>query len=108
MAEEMKFSAGISLLGSSVDRFISSGYKEPKTIMEMLNESKRIIGIQGIELGQGMHIDESNVDEVKQKLKELNYLPSLIMSDTFCQRKFAKGQVQDPHQNQGKRLHQNL
>jgi len=89
--EQKKYSIILGNLGNTCDRFLSSGYKETLDKNTMLQQASRINGVTGIELVGTWDIDEKNVNEMNEKLRENNFKCVSIIPDLFSQKKWGKG-----------------
>ena len=85
--KEAKFSCGISAFGNTCDRFVQEGYKERKTIKELIDCAAQVPDLEAIELVEGWHVSTETLDEVYGWVKEENLKVSLIHPDLWTQRR---------------------
>ncbi|MFC5405277.1 sugar phosphate isomerase/epimerase family protein [Cohnella soli] len=86
-----RYSVILSNVGSSADRFLTTGYSAPFTIPELFARVKAIPQVTGVELVGSWHITERNVSEIKQQLEEHELQLVSIIPDHFGQIKWKTG-----------------
>ena len=91
MNEKIRFSTVISNFGNQSDRFISSGYKDNKSLEEMFHDASKISDLSGLELVGTWHINEENLGLVKELKNKYGFKIPIIVIDTFSQKRWGKG-----------------
>lgn len=91
METKIRFSAVLGTFGAPGDRFVLSGYREPKSLEEMFRDAKQVEDLAAVELVGNWHINERNVDVVRQYQKDSGLEVSMIIPDIFAQAKWGKG-----------------
>lgn len=86
-----RYSVILSNVGSSADRFLTTGYSAPFTIPELFARVKQIPQVTGVELIGNWHVTERNVKEIKQHLEENELKLVSIIPDHFGQMKWKNG-----------------
>lgn len=87
----MKYSVILGNLGATRDRFLSDGYKEPKSTEESLTDAASIEGVGGIELVGTWDITESNAKLMGRLLGDAGLTLVSIIPDHFSQRVWGMG-----------------
>lgn len=87
----MKFSSGLPLFGNCIDRYVVDGYGDAVNIDQMFKKASQVEGLEGIELVRNWHIDEENINQVKEKLEKYDLEVSLMIPDLWAQAKWSKG-----------------
>lgn len=90
MLRDVKFSAGIWAFTPCADRFEPKGYKEPTTIPDQIRIAKNVKDLDGIILQYPTGLNEKNIDEIRNALKESKLVAAQVDANLFS-RKFAKG-----------------
>lgn len=78
-----KFSVILGNVGMCSDRYMTSGYSEPKTTQEMFEKLKDLPDITGVELVSGADINKENINEIKGYLEKYNLKVSSIIPNHF-------------------------
>lgn len=91
MNEKIKFSTVLGNFGNQPDRFVSSGYKDNKTLEEMFADAARISDLSGLELVGTWHLNEQNKDQVKELKNKYNFEIPIVVVDTFAQKRWGRG-----------------
>lgn len=86
-----RYSVILSNVGSSADRYLTTGYNRPFTIPELFARVKQIPQVTGVELIGTWHVTESNVAELKMHLEENELKLVSIIPDHFGQMKWKNG-----------------
>jgi len=95
MLKELRFSAGIWAFTPCADRFEPRGYKESKTVPDQIRVAGRVKDLDGIILQYPTGLNESNVDEIRDALKESGLIVAQVDANLFSSR-FAKGSFTSP------------
>ncbi|MDK2817146.1 MAG: xylose isomerase [Moorella sp. (in: firmicutes)] len=90
---ETKFSAGVWAFDGCGDRFLLSGYRDGKPVVERIKEAASIPGLSGVELNYPADVTDANLDEVEEALKANNLQASIIGVDHSGQRKWQFGSL---------------
>jgi len=91
MSKEIKFSTVVGNFGNQPDRFVSSGYKDNKSLEEMFADASKISDLSGLELVGTWNLNEGNVDLVKNLKNKYNFEIPIVVVDTFSQKRWGKG-----------------
>ncbi len=91
MAEKIRFSSGIHVFGNTLDRFVGGGYKEDRTLEQMFEDASKVKDLEGIELVANWHINEKNIDQVRELAKKYGFTITMIVVDIFTQAKWSGG-----------------
>jgi len=91
MSKEIKFSTVIGNFGNQPDRFVTSGYKDNKSLEEMFADASKISELSGLELVGTWNLNEGNVDLVKNLKNKYNFEIPIVVVDTFSQKRWGKG-----------------
>lgn len=70
MVFKPRFSTGVWVFGSGVERFAPTGYKPQRSTVEIVHEAAKIKGLEGLEMHYPFEVDEKNVKAVKEALEE--------------------------------------
>ena len=84
---EVIYSCGISALGNSSDRFVTEGYKEKKSVKEMIQLATQVPDLTAIELVEGWHVNKDTINEVKAWIDETDLKVSIIHPDLWTTKK---------------------
>jgi len=95
MLKELRFSAGIWAFTPCADRFEPRGYKESKTVPDQIRVAGRVKDLDGIILQYPTGLNESNVDEIRDALRESGLIVAQVDANLFSSR-FAKGSFTSP------------
>lgn len=93
MKSEKRFSSAMCAFQNTSDRYVTGGYKEPITMKEMINSTKSIPDLEGVELVEGWNVTNDNLEEIKDLLAEANLKTSMIIPELFTTKKWAKGSL---------------
>ena len=92
MANE-KFATTLGIFGNQSDRWCNSGYKKDKTVEELFEAANEVGVLDGIELFGTWHINENNIDEIKQLTEKYNFSVSTLIVDLFVNPVFGNGSI---------------
>jgi len=70
MLKEVRLSAGILAFTPCAHRFEPTGYKESKTVPSQIRVAGKVKDLDGIILQYPTGLNESNIDEIRDALKE--------------------------------------
>jgi sugar phosphate isomerase/epimerase len=87
-----KFSTTLGIFGNQGDRWCS-GYKTNKTVEELFEAASKVKGLDGVELFGTWHINENNVDKIRNLVKKYNFGVSTLIVDLFVNSKFGSGSL---------------
>ncbi|APC09196.1 sugar phosphate isomerase/epimerase family protein [Neomoorella thermoacetica] len=90
---EIKFSAGVWAFDGCGDRFLLSGYRDGKPVVERIKKAASIPGLSGVELNYPADVTDANLDEVEDALKANNLQASIIGVDHSGQRRWQFGSL---------------
>ena len=91
MSKEIKFSTVVGNFGNQPDRFVTSGYKDNKSLEEMFADASKISELSGLELVGTWNLNEGNVDLVKNLKNKYNFEIPIVVVDIFSQKRWGKG-----------------
>jgi len=91
MSADLKFSSGLHVFGNTLDRFMGSGYKENRTLEELFESASKVKELSGVELIGGWHINEENVDKIKELKNKYNLEIVFIGPDLWTQKRWKNG-----------------
>ncbi|MGI6113868.1 MAG: sugar phosphate isomerase/epimerase family protein [Mahellales bacterium] len=91
MKKNIKFGSCLPVFGNCADRYVQSGYGQPKTLRQMLEGAAQVKEIEGVELVGNWHINDENFEEVKGMLNDLGLKVSMMVPDLWTQGKWGKG-----------------
>jgi xylose isomerase len=91
MNEKIRFSTVLGNFGNQPDRFVSSGYKDNKTLQEMFADAATIDDLSGLELVGTWHLNEQNVDLIKELKNKYRFEIPIVVVDTFAQKRWGGG-----------------
>ncbi len=91
MKKEIRFSSGLHLYGNTMDRFVGGGYKANRTIDQMFADAATVKDLEGVELVANWHINENNVNQIKELSKKHNLAITMVIVDIFTQAKWSMG-----------------
>lgn len=91
MNKEIKFSSGLHVFGNTMDRFVGGGYKGNRTLEQMFADAAKVKELSGVELVANWHINENNVEQVKELSKRHNLAITMVVVDIFTQAKWSMG-----------------
>jgi len=91
MPDPIKFSTVLSIFGQLSDRFCASGYKQEKSIEELFIDARKVDDLSGVELIGNLHVNEKNIDFVKNLSHDYSFkIPSIVI-EIFSDPKWYKG-----------------
>lgn len=89
---EYRFGACLPTFGSCADRYVLSGYGGGgETLEEMLSLATQVPEIEGVEFVGNWHINDDNIQKMKQLLSDMNLKASMLVPDLWTQAKWGKG-----------------
>lgn len=91
--KEVKFSTTLGIFGNQSDRWCNLGYKQDKTVEELFEAASKVKGLDGVELFGTWHINEQNVDKVKELTEKYNFGVSTLIVDLFVNPKYGSGSL---------------
>ena len=92
MVSRVKFSTTLGIFGNQGDRWCSA-YKTDKTVEELFEAASKVKGLDGVELFGTWHINENNVDLIKNLTKKYNFGVSTLIVDFFVNPKYGNGSL---------------
>ena len=94
MLGKNKLGACLPTFGSCADRYCLSGYGGGgSTMEEMLDLAVQVECLDGLEIVGNWHVNDSNIDQVKQLFKARNLEISMVVPDLWTQAKWGKGSL---------------
>ena len=90
------FGACLPTFGNCADRYCLSGYGGPGTMLEMLNLSTQVAGLDGLELVGNWHVNDGNIRDVAQMFRDRGLKISMLVPDLWTQAKWGKGSIAAP------------
>ena len=91
MSTNIRFSSGLHVFGNTMDRFVGGGYKENRTLEQMFADAAKVKDLEGVELVANWHINENNIDQVKELSKKHDLAITMAVVDIFTQAKWSMG-----------------
>lgn len=91
MSSSPKLSVILGNLGSAADRFLTTGYRPARSLHELFEATKSLPDLQGIELVEGWHVTQDNVQEVKAELERTGLQVCSIIPNNFGEARWGKG-----------------
>lgn len=88
---KIKYACGLSVFGNVSDRFVKDGYKEDRSVKELIGLAKKVPQLEAVELVGGWHVNTSNVDEVNEWVKDAGLKVAIVHPDLWTQKKWAFG-----------------
>jgi xylose isomerase len=88
---EVKYSCGIHVFGNTSDRFVKDGYKEDKSLKEMIGLARQVPDLAAIELVEGWHVNRDTVEEVRGWVGEAGLAVSVVHPDLWTTKQWAAG-----------------
>jgi hypothetical protein len=86
MYKKWKLGACLPAFSSCADRFCLSGYgRGGKTISEMVAMAAQVEGLDGLELVGNWHINDANLREVSELLRQNRLSVSMVVADLWTQ-----------------------
>lgn len=87
----VKYSVILGNLGNTCDRFLSSGYKEPLSLADMMKQAAQIEGIKGVELVGSWDVTKDNMEKVGELLAANGLSCVSLIPDHFSQKRWGRG-----------------
>lgn len=91
MKDNIRFSSGLHVFGNTLDRFVGGGYKENRTLEQMFADAARVKDLSGVELVANWHINEDNIDQVRELSQKNGLAITVVVVDIFTQAKWSNG-----------------
>ncbi|MGC9071955.1 MAG: sugar phosphate isomerase/epimerase family protein [Acidilobus sp.] len=66
-----RFSTGVWVFGSGVERFAPAGYRPQKSTVDIIHEASKIRGLEGLEMHYPFEVDERSAKDVERALREV-------------------------------------
>ena len=83
MLKGVRFSAGIWAFTPYADRFEPTGYKESKTVPNQIRVAGKVEDLGGTILQYPTGLNESNIDEIRDALKESGLMVAQVDANLF-------------------------
>jgi xylose isomerase len=97
MISNYHFGACLPTFGSCADRYCLGGYGGGGTTMEeMLDLSKQVAGLDGLELVGNWHVNDQNIRDVAKMFKDRGLKISMLVPDLWNQAKWGRGSLAAP------------
>jgi xylose isomerase len=97
MIGDHAFGACLPTFGNCADRYCLSGYGGGgKTMEEMLDLSKQVAGLDGLELVGNWHVNDQNIREVAKMFKDRGLKICMLVPDLWTQAKWGRGSLAAP------------
>ena len=94
MLGKNKLGACLPTFGSCADRYCLSGYGGGGTTMEeMLDLAVQVKELDGLEIVGNWHVNDGNIDEVKNLFAARKLVISMVVPDLWTQAKWGKGSL---------------
>ncbi len=91
------FGACLPTFGNCADRYCLSGYGGGgNTVEEMLDLSKKVEGLDGLELVGNWHVNDENIRNVGKMFKDRGLKIPMIVPDLWTQAKWGRGSLAAP------------
>lgn len=91
------FGACLPTFGNCADRYCLGGYGGGgKDVKEMLDLSKTVKGLDGLELVGNWHVNNDNIREIAKMFDDRGLLISMLVPDLWTQAKWGKGSIAAP------------
>lgn len=91
MDKKIRFSTVLSNFGNQSDRFVSSGYKDNKSLEQMFYDASKVSDLSGLELVGTWHVNEDNIGLVRELKNKYGFEVPIIIVDTFSQKRWGRG-----------------
>ncbi len=91
MSEKIKLATALPTFSAGGDRFVPGGYGEKRSVPEMFAIAKTIENLEGVELVGTWHINDKNIDEVKQLSRDTGIKIIDIVVDIWSTAKWSQG-----------------
>jgi len=91
MSEKIKFAAALPAFSPGGDRFVPDGYGQKRSIQEMFAVAKTIEDLEGVELVGNWHVNDENIDQIKQLSIDTGIRIIDIVVDIWSTAKWAQG-----------------
>ncbi len=89
--KEVRFATHLGVFGSGIDRYVTGGYGEARTLSQLFEEAGKTRGLTGIELVGAWHLKPDNLPEIKKYLRDTNLKLVMIAPDLWGQAKWKLG-----------------
>ena len=97
MIADHPFGACLPTFGNCADRYCLSGYGGGgETMAEMLDLSKQVAGLDGLELVGNWHVNDGNIREVAGMFRDRGLRISMLVPDLWTQAKWGRGSLAAP------------
>ena len=97
MLANHQFGACLPTFGNCADRYCLSGYGGGgKTMQEMLDLSKKVKGLDGLELVGNWHVNDKNIRDVAKMFKDRGLKICMLTPDLWTQAKWGRGSIAAP------------
>jgi xylose isomerase len=100
---DIKFSTGIWVFGTGVERFAPIGYKPAKPIVELIDEAAKVEDLDGLEFHYPTEVNEDNVKIVKDSLSRYNIKAVAIAPVLSQEAQWARGALSALNENTRRR-----
>lgn len=78
---------------------MKDGYKEDRSLKEMIGLAKQVPDLEGIELVEGWHVSADTLKDVKELVKEAGLVVTVVHPDLWTTKKWAFAMVCDHNPN---------
>ena len=97
MLDNYYFGACLPTFGNCADRFCLGGYGGGgATMKEMLDLSKKVEGMDGLELVGNWHVNDQNIREVTRMFNDRGLKISMLVPDLWTQARWGRGSLAAP------------
>ncbi len=86
----VKFATTLGIFGNQGDRWCAA-YKTDKSVEDLFESASKVEGLDGVELFGTWHINEGNVDLIKDLAKKYDFEVSTLIVDLFVNPKYGNG-----------------
>ena len=91
------FGACLPTFGNCADRYCLGGYGGGgNTVEEMLDLSKKVEGLDGLELVGNWHVNDQNIRDVAKMFKDRGLKIPMLVPDLWTQAKWGRGSLAAP------------
>ena len=91
MTEHVRFASGLSVFGSTSDRYVRGGYKPDMPVADMIRAAARVPDLKGVELVENWHITADNAQTVLAELASSGLQLTMLLPDLWTQAKWGQG-----------------
>ena len=91
MTKKLRFSANINTFNACADRYVLSGYGERLSTDELIDAATRVEGLNGVELVGMWHVNDDNLQQVQQRIKDAGFEVTCITPDIWASAKWGWG-----------------